>query len=164
KANLAPTLKLVGEILRTPTFPGAEFDLLKKEKLEQLATQKTDPIYLAARLLQRKLQDYPKGNIRYVPTVEEAIELVNGTTLGQGKEVYGTLLGAQAGELSAVGDFDPAVVTAELGPALAGWKSAVPYKRIDRPAKPVEKGETIKINTPDKENAVYFAGLAYPLT
>jgi zinc protease len=164
KANLPATLKLVGEVLREPAFPAKEFDVLKKEKLEQLASQKTDPIYLAARAMQRKLQDYPKENIRYVPTLEESIERVNQSTLDQVKELYAKQLSAQAGERTAVGDFDPAVVTGELGPALTGWKSDVGYKRIDQPAKPVEKGETIRIETPDKANAVYFAGLTAPMT
>jgi zinc protease len=164
KANLPATLKLVGEILREPAFPAKEFDVLKKEKLEQLASQKTDPIYLAARAMQRKLQDYPKENIRYVPTLEESIERVNQSTLDQVKELYARQLSAQTGELTAVGDFDPAVLTAELGPALKDWKSDIAYKRIDQPAKPVEKGETIRIDTPDKANAIYFAGLTTPMT
>jgi zinc protease len=164
KANLAATLKLVAEILKDPTFPEKEFTILQNEKLEQLGSQKTEPIYQAVRALQRKLQPYPKENVRYVPTIEEGIERVKNTTLDQVTELYRKQLGAQAGELVAVGDFDPQIVTAELGRALEGWKSDVPYKRIDRPAVPIAKGETIVINTPDKANAVYIAGQTYPMT
>jgi zinc protease len=164
KANLAPTLKLVAEMLRESSFPEAEFTLLKNQKLERLASRKTDPAALATNAVLRKLSDYPKDNIRYVPTPDEAIDLVKAATLDQVKGIYQAQLAAQAGELAAVGDFDPRVVTAGLEPALVGWKSDVPHKRIERPAKPVLKGETIKIETPDKANAVYFGALSYPMT
>jgi zinc protease len=164
KPNLADTLKLVGEILREPTFPEAEFAQVKTEHLEELASQKTEPIYLAVTALRRKLQPHAKDNVRYVPTIEESIERVKGATLDQVKSIYRKQLGVQAGELVAVGDFDAAAVTAALTPILSGWKTDVPYKRIDRPAKPVERGETIIIDTPDKANAVYFAGITFPMT
>ena len=164
KPNLAATLKLVGEMLREPSFPEAEFTLLKNEKLEGLATQKSDPIHLGLVMLERKLSDYPKENVRYVPTLEESIERLKAVTVDQVKGLYEKLLAAQAGELVAVGDFDPAAVTAEFTPVLSGWKTDVVYKRIDRPAKPVLKGEKITIETPDKANAVYLAGTSYPMT
>jgi zinc protease len=151
-------------MVRESNFPEAEFTLLKNQRLERLKARKTDPAALAVNAVQRKLQDYPKDNIRYVPTVDEAIERLGAVTLDQVKGIYQKQLSAQAGELAAVGDFDPKVVTAGLEPALAGWKSDVAYKRIDKPAKPVLKGETIKIETPDKANAVYFAALSYPMT
>jgi zinc protease len=164
KPNLAATLKLVAEMLREPAFPETEFTLLKNKKLESLVNRKTDPAALAVNAVQRKLQDYPKDNIRYVPTVDEAIDRLKQSTVDKVKEIFEKQVAAQAGELAAVGDFDPSVVTTGLEPALVGWKSDIAYKRIDRPAKPVLKGETIKIETPDKANAVYFAALTYPMT
>jgi zinc protease len=109
------------------------------------------------------LTDYPKDNIRYVPTIDESIERLKAVTLNQVKKVYAEQLGAQVGELSAVGDFDPAALTKAFTPVFEGWKSSVEYRRIERPAKPVEKGETITIDTPDKANAVYIAGVSFPM-
>jgi zinc protease len=164
KASLGPTLSLVAEMLREPAFPEAEFDTLKNEKLERVNARKTDPGALAVLAVQRKLQDYPKENIRYVPTPEEAVERLEAVTLAEVKSVYEKQLAAQAGELAVVGDFDSKVVTAGFGSALTGWKSDVGFKRIERPAKPVLTGETIRIETPDKANAVYFAALSFPMT
>ena len=164
KANLGATLKLVAEMLRESVFPESEFTVLKNQKLLALNNRKTDPTALAVLAVQRKLSDYPKENVRYVPTAEESIERTKAVTLDQVKAIYEKQVSAQAGELAVVGDFDPKVVTTALEPALVGWKSDVPYKRIDRPAKPVEKGETIKIETPDKANATYFAALSFPMT
>jgi zinc protease len=164
RAEFGPTLKLVGEMLRESTFPESEFTILKNQRIEQINTRKTEPDALAMVAVSRKLNDYPKENIRYVPTIEESIERLRAVTVDQVKAIYEKQLSAQAGELAVVGDFDPKVVTAELGTTLKDWTTSVPYKRIDRPAKPVEKGEKIKIETPDKANAVFFAALTYPMT
>src|SRR5262245_47289689 len=164
RANVAAALKLIGEGLRESTFPESEFTLLKNETLEALAARKTDPTSLALNRVQRKLSDYSKDDIRYVPTIEESIEQVKATTLNQVKKVYEQQLGAEVGELVAVGAFDPDVVTTELGQVLTGWKSMVPYRRWESPVKPTGPGETIVIDTPDKANAVYVAGLTFPLT
>jgi zinc protease len=163
KENLPATLKLVGEILREPAFPEEEFATLKRERLARLAANKTEPTALAGVALGRKLQDYPKDNIRYVPTIEEGIERLEATTRAQVLAVY-KQIGAAAGELAAVGDFDVKTVEDALSPSLAGWQGSVSYERIARPARPVEKGETITIETPDKANAVYLAGLTVPMT
>ena len=75
-----------------------------------------------------------------MPTVDEAVERAKAVTLDQVKAVYAKQLGAGAGELAAVGDFDPKAVTAALEPALAGWKSTVAYRRIERTGRPVAGG------------------------
>lgn len=160
KPNLEATIKLVGEILRDASLPEAEFTLIKNEKLEQLTGQKTDPQFLAVRAMQRKLITFPKEDIRYIPTIDESIERVKGTTLEQVKTLFSKQIAAQAGELVAVGEFDQTVVSNTFAPILKDWKSDVPYKRIDRELKTVEKGGTEVINTPDKANAIFLAGMA----
>ena len=164
KANLPATLALVAEMLRQPAFPAAEFDTMKARVLTALAAGKTEPGTRAGEVVGRKLADYPKTDVRYQPTTEESIERVKALTLDDVRGVYADLLGAQAGELVAVGDFDLPVVTDGLEPALTGWVSKIPYRRIASPAKPVLKGETITIETPDKANAVYLAALTFQMT
>ena len=161
--NLPAVLALVGDALRHPAFAEAEFTLLKRERLEQLAAQKTEPTALAGRALQRKLYDYPKEDIRYVPTIPEMIARMESTTIGPIKDLYESQVSAQVGELVAVGDFDPAILTTWASTTLSDWKSAVPYKRIDKPAKPIASGGTEVIQTPDKANAVYLAGITAPM-
>jgi zinc protease len=119
---------------------------------------------LAVQALRRKLNSYPKTDIRYVPTIEEASESLKACTLDQVKQLYADLMGSGTGELAIVGDFDPEPTLKVLDDALKGWKAKTPYTRIDRPAKPLAEGSTEKINTPDKANAVYLAGLTFPLT
>jgi zinc protease len=164
KANLPATLGLVRELLREPAFPASEFDTLKREILTALAARKAEPGTLAGQAVQKKLRNYPKTDIRHYTDTEESVERLKALTLDDVKSIYSDLLGAQFGELVAVGEFDTEVVTTGLGPALAGWTSKIEYQRIVTPAKPVDRGETIKIETPDKANAIYFAALSFPMT
>jgi zinc protease len=154
RANLPAVLTLLGEVLREPTFPEKEFEVLKKEELDALEKGKTDPQLLAVNALMRKLSPYPKEDVRYMPTVDEAIERVKAVTAADVKKLYEEQLGASAGELVVVGDFDPAATLEQVNAFLKGWKSAVAYKRIERPYLPT-KGEVLTIDTPDKENAFY---------
>jgi len=163
RETLPEVLELLAEILRQPSFPADEFDILKRDLLAGLERQKTEPGPIASRLLQRKLNPYSRDDIRYVPTVDESIARLEAVTLEQVRQLYTEQLGGQNGELVVVGDFDPAVVRPIIQKALAGWKAKVPYQRIERPAVPGVTGGQELIDTPDKENAVYMAGLTLPL-
>jgi zinc protease len=157
-------LDLLGEILREPSFPADEFDVLKRQSRAGLDQGRTEPQTLAARALERKLYPYPKDDVRYVPTVEESVERLDGVTLDQVRKLYEEQLGATAGEFVAVGDFDAAAVVKQVGAALKDWQAKTPYKRVERPFVEGVKAERIRIETPDKANAVYAAGLTFALS
>ncbi|HJT77699.1 MAG TPA: pitrilysin family protein [Gemmataceae bacterium] len=160
RANLPAALRLLGEVLREPTLPQDEFDVLKRQYREALEQGLKDPRALATRALQRKLSPYPRDDIRYVPTLEESIARLDAVTLDEVRRLYADQLGGQVGELVVVGDFDPQEVTAQLGDLLKDWKAGTPYERIPHPAVPGVKGERVVIETPDKANAVYLAALS----
>src|SRR5207244_2394660 len=61
------------------------------------------------------------------------------------------------------GDFDPEETTKQLEAIFAGWKASVPYVRIPQIADTSVKGGRESILTPDKENAVYAAGLKFAM-
>ena len=77
--------------------------------------------------------------------------------------LYRDYLGSQAGELTIVGDFDPNACLPLLKETLRGWTAAKPYARITAPVTSKLTGSQDKINTPDKANATYTAGLVFPL-
>ncbi len=163
KENFADVLDLVAEILREPSFPADEFDVLKRQTRDGLERTRTEPLPLAQRMLQRKLSPYPKDDVRYVPTVEESVERLDAVTLDQVRKLYTTQVGAGRGEFVVVGDFDEAVAMKGLQTVTKDWKAEVPFRRIDRPAIVGVKGESILIETPDKKSAFYFAGFMLPL-
>jgi zinc protease len=163
RETLPAGLTILGEVLRQPGFPESEFEILKRETLDGLKQQKTEPQTLAVTALRRRLAEYPATDVRYVPTVDENIARTEAVTLAEVKELYETMLGAAAGELAAVGDFDPDATTAQFNGFLKGWAAKVPYKRIASPAKPTAGGRE-SILTPDKANAFYVAGIGFPMT
>ncbi|MEZ6139943.1 MAG: pitrilysin family protein [Zavarzinella sp.] len=161
RENIPAVLKLVGEALREPAFKKEEFDLLKLSSLESTKSQLTDPGRLAFTQLMKELMPYPKDDVRYIPTLAETVERIEATTLDQVVDLYEKQLSGMYGELAAVGDFDAKELEASLKPYLENWKTEVTFARIPREAKTVEKGKLITIETPDKENAFYFAGIGF---
>lgn len=162
RATLPAALKLLGEILREPSFPEAEFDAMKRRALAGIEASKTDPTALAANRLARSLAPYSPTDVRYVPTIEENAKRIADVTRDQLIALYVKQLGATSGELAIVGDFDTEPTLAAVREVLKDWKSATPVKRIERTAKEAA-GSRDSILTPDKANAVFVAGLAFPL-
>jgi zinc protease len=162
KENLPAVLTLLGEVLREPVFPEKEFDILKREAIDELEKGKTEPQLLAINAIQRKLNGYPKDDVRYLPTLDEATERLKACTVDDVKKLYAEQVGAAAGELAIVGDFDADAAVKQIDGILKGWTAAVPYKRIERKAMPMT-GSVEKIDTPDKANALYVAGLSLEL-
>jgi zinc protease len=163
RATLPGLLDLLGEILREPTFPEKEFDILKGQSKQSLEKGLTDPQALAQRALMRKLAPYPKSDIRYQPTIEESLERLDKTTVDQVQSLYKEQLGGQVGELVLVGDFDGAAAVKQIQGLVDGWKTKVPFERITKTANTKVPGLKLDILTPDKENAVYVAGETFKL-
>jgi zinc protease len=163
KEHLPAVLALLAEVLREPAFPEKEFDALKGRMRDNLARDSKEADILAGIELQRRLNPYPKDDVRYLPTVEESLERIEALTLAEVRKLYDEQLGGQHGEFVVVGDFDPATVARPVATALKDWKSEVKYQRIERPASVDIKGDRFVIETPNKSSAAYAAGLVLPL-
>jgi zinc protease len=136
---------------------------MKRERLAGLEQTKTEPAMLAPRWLQRHLNRYSSDDVRYVPTIEESIERMKLATHEQVVQLYREFLGSQAGELTIVGDFDAKTCLPILNDTLAGWKAPRPYARIASPIQRDIPASQDTINTPDKANATFTAGLMFPM-
>ncbi|HEX4610255.1 MAG TPA: pitrilysin family protein, partial [Urbifossiella sp.] len=163
RETLPKAIDLLGEILREPAFPAAEFETMKRAGRAGLANSANDPDALANNALARALSPYPKGDVRYVPTPAESLAREEGLTLEQVRALYATQVGAGHVELGVVGEFDPATTLAQVKGILAGWESKVPVRRISRDAPAGQAGSKADILTPDKANAVFLAAVAFPL-
>jgi zinc protease len=163
RAHLAPVLEILRQILREPSLPGSEFEVMKSEDIAAAQQGRSDPIRQGLNHLQRLLTDYPIDDVRYVPSVDDQIDRLKKVSLDQIRTLYQEYLGADHGELVIVGDFDSAEIMPILARTFDGWKSDKPYALIARPfqAEIAPKRETV--STPDKENAAYFAGLLMPI-
>lgn len=163
RETLPQVLALLAEVLREPAFPENEFNVIKRQLRERLEASKTEPQPLAVRAMRRAMSSYPPEDVRYTPTVEESLTRLDAVTPEEVRKIYAEQLGGQHGELVVVGDFDPTVVVKAMDGALKEWQANVPYKRIERPLRGEIPAARVVIETPDKENAVYFAATAMPM-
>ena len=155
-------LKLLREILREPTFPEAELEILKQNRKQGIEKVMVDPQGIAFNTLTRTLNPHPKDSIHYVPTFEESLARLAKVQRADVVKLYSEQIGGTNGELVIVGDFDPDATVKQLEAIFGDWKSAVSYQRIPNVLVDV-KGTKQSINTPDKENAVYGAAMRFAL-
>jgi zinc protease len=158
RANLPGALAITAEMLRQPSFPASEFDQVKRQALTAIDAQRTDPQALASLSISRHLNPYPPEHWLYMPTLDERTERTRAATLDDARRCHVDLVGASYSELAVVGDFDPEEVAALAEKLFGDWKSPAPYKRIPMRHFQVQPMDRT-IETPDKANAVYRAGL-----
>lgn len=158
RANLPAVLELAIEVLRQPAFPESEFESLRQQALAGLESQKTEPTTIAMLALQRHISPYPKGDVRYVPTLDEQIEEIRSATVDQLKRFHTDFYGASNTEISIAGDFNPEEVQKVLGSQLGTWKSPKAFADIKNPYRRIEPANQ-SFETPDKANAFFVAGL-----
>jgi len=164
KENLPAVLAVVLDCLRNPTFPAAEFEKLKQERLAGLETQKQNPQGLAFNLATRLSEPYAKGHPFETLTFDDEIAALKAVKVEDVRAFYKNFYGAQSATLAAVGAFDEAALRKTVKGQLAGWKAPQAYARI--PLKLFGNTATAKaqaIQTDDKANAMFVTVLRYPL-
>ncbi|MBJ6760786.1 insulinase family protein [Myxococcaceae bacterium JPH2] len=161
--HLSEVLKLIAEVFREPSFDANEFALLKQERLTALEAQRSTPETQGGIAFWRAMSpQYLKGHPYYVPTMDERLTGVKGTTLDEARAFYRDFYGASHGELAVVGDFDKQEVLAQVQSLLGDWKSRAPYARV--PYSYVDVGaKAVTLETPDKANAYFLAGQSLSL-
>ncbi|MEX0703081.1 MAG: pitrilysin family protein [Planctomycetales bacterium] len=162
--RLPEALDLLEQVLRAPTFPESELEVLQRAQRATLEKQLTDPQSLAVNEVRRHLDPFEKGDPRYQPTPQEEIDELDAVTRDDVAELHRRFLGAGHATLAMVGDFDLDPTVARLEKMLGGWKSGEPYARLEHRVDPDAKGGTKTVLTPDKANAMYFAGLGVPMS
>ncbi|MCA9053420.1 MAG: insulinase family protein [Planctomycetaceae bacterium] len=163
RESLPEVLGLLRQILREPTLPKEELGIVQNAKVTRLEQESSDPTSLARVAVSRYLSPYPSDDVRYVPTTEEEIERWKAVSRADVARLYSEFLGGQHGELTVVGDFDPAEITPLLESLVAGWTTSTPYERIARTGEVNIPAKRDEILTPDKENATYLAGTVFPI-
>ncbi len=158
RANLPAVLRLVAEVLREPAFPADEFEQLKRSLATSIESQKSDPGALAGLQLERHLNPYPAEHWLYTPTLEERMQRLQAVRIEDMQRCHAEFYGASNSELAVVGDFDAEEI-GSLAQALFGdWKSPRAYARIAGRYHDAS-GINLNLDTPDKANAVFRAGL-----
>lgn len=162
RPNLIEVLKLVGEVLTSPSFPADEFEKLKSEQLANIESQRSEPQAIAFNRIQRHVSPYPKTDPRYTGTFDEEVADIKAVTLDQIKKFYSDFYGASNATFSIVGDFDATEVQNQVSQLFGSWKNKTPYKRLEAKLFNVP---TINesIETPDKANAFFVVNYQFEM-
>jgi len=163
RSTLPAVLDVLRQVLREPTLPVAELDTIRNLKLSGLTQQLTDPQALAQTAVQKALSPYPPTDVRYTPSTAESLERWKAVGRDDVVRLHREFLSGEQGELSIVGDFDVESTQVQLSKIFDGWTTRQPYVRISRAGNTPIAGRVEKIETPDKDNAVYFAGEVIPM-
>ncbi|MGA3017853.1 MAG: pitrilysin family protein [Bryobacteraceae bacterium] len=164
EANLADSLRFARELLREPSFPEAEFEQIRQQRIAAAESSRTEPNSLASLDLDRHLNArYSRGDLHYTSTIDEQIEDLKKVTLDEVRTFYTRFYGAGEGEISIAGQFDPAQAQKLVTELFGDWKSASHCERLNfdyAKADPINH----KIETPDKQNALFLAGMNMKMT
>ena len=114
REHLAAGLDVLRQVLREPSLPYREFEVMKNEQIAGIEQGRSDPIRRGFNEIQRILSAYPSDDVRYVPTLDEQIELLKKCSIEQVSTLYRGYLGADHGEIVIIGDFDPSEVLPTL--------------------------------------------------
>jgi zinc protease len=156
RAGLVESLRLAAEILQQPTFPEADFDEIQRGRIAAIEGSRSEPSTIAGTARNKHVTRYPLDDPRAALDPDEQLARVKATTLDQAKQFYKDFYGASNGEISVVGDFDPAEIRPLMEQLFGAWKSPKPYARIPDEYKPVPAvNQTFE--APDKANANLYA-------
>lgn len=158
-ANLETALRLAAEILREPSYPEKEFEVLKQETLASLEKRRGQPDFEALNAWQRHMRPYPSDDPRYSATLDEQIAMVKAVTLEDVKAYHRDHYGASSGELALVGDFDPDKAAALAEELFGSWTAKKPFERLVYEYKDIP-AVNVPVETPDKANAQMYLGQA----
>ena len=161
--NFSAALKLAVEMLREPVYPQDDFDRIKTQRAKALELAPTEPNQLASERLNRHLSPLAKTDAQYNPTREEQLLEVQKVTLSDAKRFHDDFYGANHGVLAVVGPVDPAAIQKQAAALLGNWNTSKTYKSLVIPFKKTDP-INLKIETPDKANAVFMAGQRFKLS
>ena len=162
REHLPAAIALVGDLLRNPVFPAAALEEYRRQVLSGIEQQRKEPRAVVGNTLARLGNPYPRGDVRYARTFDERTDDINRLNIDAVRAFHSRFYGAGKGEFAAVGDFDPAAVTAALQAALGDWNAGMPFTRIAQPLVAVAP-QQLMLPTPDQQNANMLVRLALPM-
>jgi zinc protease len=161
--NLMPTLELMADMLKNPSFDAAELEKLKTERLAAIESYKTEPQFLATKRLSEINNSYPKGHPLYEMSISEEEDAIKKVTIEDVKSFYNEFYGLGRSILVGIGNVKSEAVKTFIESEFGDFKSKHPYQRISDPFKAVKEVNE-DILTPDKKNAMTFGGLSIKMS
>ncbi|UOQ54133.1 M16 family metallopeptidase [Hymenobacter cellulosivorans] len=161
--NLPATLALLEEVLLRPRFDAADFARVKKQALEAIANQSTQPTVIADKTYNALL--YGSGDIMSVP-VSGTTSTMQSITLDDVKQFYQQYYGPDLSHLVIVGDVEQKDVVSKLG-FLQNWNRKGVTLPAGNPSQQPDKTRIYFVNKPDaaqSEIRIGYLALPYDAT
>jgi zinc protease len=132
-----PLLQVVNELAREATFPAAEFERERRQKLEEIKLERTQPSFLAGERLRKVLfGTHPYALVS--PTEQQ----VAAYTREQLQSVYRDFFTPENAILILVGDFDPTAALKTVDKVFGDWSGKKP-SAPESAKPPVPKGRRV---------------------
>ncbi len=163
REHFPAVIALLGELLREPSFPEAVLEEQRNQALTAVEQQRKEPEAVVANAIARHANRWPRGDVRHAKSFDELGADLKAATAAQLRDFHRRFYGASNAQFGASGDMDVAAVRQALEAAFGGWKSAEPYARVTQPYAAVAPA-TLRLATPDKQNATMAAFLPLPLS
>ena len=163
--NLDPTLELLEEVMYKPAFNQEDFDRVKKQRLENIKNQNTQPGTIASKVYNRLL--YGDGHIRSIPS-SGTKETVENIELDDVKAFYNTYFSPSVARVVIVGAITKKEALAAFKPTLEKWEP----KEVEIPelkfANNIDQTKIYLVDVPGSAQAQlrvgYLTDLAYSPT
>ena len=132
-----PLLQLVNELAREASFPATEFERERRQKLEEVKLERTQPGFLAGERLRKILFDnHPYSLVS--PTEEQ----VAAYSVEQLQSLYRDFYTPENAILLLVGDFEPAKMRDDVEKVFGNWSGKKPFLQ-ESPAPPTPTGRRV---------------------
>ena len=132
-----PLLQLVNELAREASFPAPEFDRERRQKLEEVKLERTQPGFLAGERLRKVLFDKHPYSL-----VSPAEEQVAAYSVEQLQSLYRDFYTPENAILLLVGDFEPAKMRDTVEKVFGNWSGEKPILQ-EFPAPPTPIGRRV---------------------
>jgi zinc protease len=161
KATLDPTLAIMADVVLRPTFPKADFERLKNQRLAGIKQEKNSPGGIASRLAPRLL--FGEGHPYALPSSGTEAS-VGALTRDDVLAFARARLKPGSATLGVVGDVSMAELLPKLEKAFAGW-SAGESPRLQVPeVKLADKPTVWLVDRPGSQQSVILVGHPAPPT
>jgi zinc protease len=161
-ANLPAVIDLALHVIKHANFPEKDLNEYITQSITSIKASMAEPGALASRALARYESPWPKDDVRYVPTFEEAISDFEAIKRSDLVAFHNAFYGGGNITVAVVGAFEPDTVIDTVTKSLKDWRRAPKFERIPYPFLEL-KPTLIRVDTPDKANAVYLSRISLPL-
>jgi len=148
-----PLLRLVNELARGASFPEAEFERERRQKLEEVKLERTSPAFLASERL-RKVLFGPHPYARVSPTEAQVMAYRRDDLVSVHREIYTP----ENALLVLVGDFEPQGTLQLIEEIFGDWCGKTPEIKVNPPL-PQHRGRRVYlIHNPGSVQTQILAG------